>query len=134
MAWKLLEKMFCVTIYIETKSYKVVQTRFQKKFNFNTFPGKSQISCGIITFKIQTYGTANKRSKKTENPSSRSKLSARSADNVQASRVSVGRSPKSQFEDGVVSAAFRGHRCRESLFRAFICILTEYSKTQTYNN
>ena len=92
MAWKLEEKIFCVTIYIETKSCKVVQTRFRKQFNFNTFPEKSQIFLWYHNF--QTYGTVDKRSKKTENSSSGRKLSARSADNMQASRVSVDRSPK----------------------------------------
>ena len=91
MAWT-VEKNFCVPTYIETKSYKVVQTRFCRKFNFNTFLEKSQIFLWYHNF--QTYGTVDKRSKKTENPSSVRKLSARSADNVQASRVSVGRSPK----------------------------------------
>ena len=92
MAWKLEEKIFCVTTYIETKSYKTVQTRFRRKFNFNTYPGKSQIFLWYRNFQI--YGTVNKRSKKLENPSSGRKLSARSADNVEASRVSVGRSSK----------------------------------------
>ena len=92
MAWKLEKKIFCVTTYIETKSYKTVQTCFRRKFNFNTYPGKSQIFLWHRNFQI--YGTVNKRSKKLENPSSGRKLSARSADNVEASRVSVGRSPK----------------------------------------
>ena len=92
MAWKLEEKIFCVTTYIETKSYKTVQTRFRRKFNFNTSPGKSQIFLWHRNFQI--YGTVNKRSKKLENPSSGRKLSARSADNVEASRVSVGQSLK----------------------------------------
>ena len=82
MAWKLEEKIFCVTTYIETKSYKTVQTRFRRKFNFNTYPGKSQIFLWYRNFQI--YGTVNKRSKKSENPSSGRKLSARSADNVEA--------------------------------------------------
>jgi len=43
MTWKLEEKVFCVTTYTQTKSYKTVQTRFRRKFNFNTYPGKSQI-------------------------------------------------------------------------------------------
>ena len=80
MAWKLEEKIFCVTTYTETKSYKVVQIRFRRKFNFNTFPGKSRIFLWYHNF--QTYGTVDKRSKKTENLSSGRKLSARSADNV----------------------------------------------------
>ena len=43
MAWKLEEKLFHVKTYIETKSYKVVQTRFHRNSNFNTYRGKSQI-------------------------------------------------------------------------------------------
>ena len=90
MAWKLEEKVFCVTTNIQTKSYKTVQTRFRRNFNFNTYPAKSQIFLWYHNF--QSYGTVNKRSKKSEMPSSGRKLSARSADNVEASRVSVGRS------------------------------------------
>ena len=92
MACELEENIFCVTSYIETKSYKVVQTHFCRKFNFNTYHGKSQIFLWYHNF--QMYGTVNKRSKKSDNPSRGRKLSARSADNVEASRVSVGRSPK----------------------------------------
>jgi len=57
MAWKLEEKVFCVTTYIRTKSYKTVQTRFRRNFNFNTYPGilistlNPRYSCGIVTFK-----------------------------------------------------------------------------------
>ena len=36
------EKIFCVT-YLESKSYKTVQAKFRRKFNFNTFPAKSAI-------------------------------------------------------------------------------------------
>ena len=82
MAWKLEEKMFCVTTYIETKSFKAVQTRFRKKFNFNIYPEKSQIFLRYCNF--QTYGIVNKRSKKSENPSSGRKLNARLAGNVEA--------------------------------------------------
>jgi len=90
MAWKLEEKVFCVTTYIQTKSYKIVRTRFRRNFNFNTYPGKAQIFLWYRNF--QSYGIVNKRRKKSEMPSSGRKLSARSADNVEASRVSVGRS------------------------------------------
>ena len=104
-------KIFCVTTYIETKSYKVVQTRFRRKFNFNTFSEKSQIFLWYHNF--QTYETVDKRSKKTENPSSGRKLSARSAGNVQASRVSVGRSPKKSIrrrstELGILRSSLHG--------------------------
>ena len=61
-----------------------------QEVNFNTYPGKSQIFLWYRNF--QSCGTVNKRSKKSEMPSSGKKLSARSADNVEASRVSVGRS------------------------------------------
>jgi len=90
MAWKLEEKVFCVTTYIQTKSYETVQTRIRRNFNFNTYPGKSQTFLCYRNF--QNYETLSKRSKKSEMPSSGRKLSARSADNVEASRVSVGRS------------------------------------------
>jgi len=67
---------------IQTKSYKTVQTRFRRNFNFNNYPGKSQIFLWYRNF--QSYGTVNKRSKKSEMPSGGRKLSARSADNVEA--------------------------------------------------
>ena len=33
----------CVTTYLETKSFKTVQAKFRRKFNFNTYPQKCQI-------------------------------------------------------------------------------------------
>ena len=66
--------------FIETKYLKAVQTRFRRKFNFNIYPEKSQIFLWYCN--LQTYGTVNKRCKKSENPSSGRKLSARLADNV----------------------------------------------------
>ena len=36
-------KIFCVTTYYETKSFKIVWTRYRRKFNFITFPNRSQI-------------------------------------------------------------------------------------------
>ena len=59
---------------------------------FNTYPGKSQIFLWYRNF--QTYGTVNKHSKKSEKPSRKRILSAKSVDDVEASRVSVGRSKK----------------------------------------
>ena len=53
-----------------------------QEVNFNTYPGKSQIFLWYRNF--QSYGTVNKRSKKSEMPSGGRKLSARSADNVEA--------------------------------------------------
>ena len=52
MAWIIKKKSFYVKNYIEPKSYIAVQTRFRGKFNFNTYPGKSQMFLWyIITFK-----------------------------------------------------------------------------------
>jgi len=44
MAWRLEEKIFCVTTYTKTISYKAVQTHFRMKFNFNTYLEKFHIS------------------------------------------------------------------------------------------
>ena len=43
MSWMMEQKIFCEEIYDETKSLKIVQNRYRGKFNFNSFPNKSQI-------------------------------------------------------------------------------------------
>lgn len=45
MPWTMEEKTFCVTVYLETKSFKTVQAKFRKKFSFNNCPHKFQINC-----------------------------------------------------------------------------------------
>ena len=121
MAWKLEDFFFCAKTYIETKSYKAVQTCFRIKFNFNTYPGKSQIFLWYRNF--QTYDTANKRNKKLENAFRGRKLSARSVHNVKASKLSVGRSPKKSIQ-------FRAHRCKNSLHRVVCKSCTQFPSTR----
>ena len=43
MPWTKEENIFCVTTYLETKSFKTVQAKFRRKFNFNNYPQKSPI-------------------------------------------------------------------------------------------
>ena len=81
MAWKLEKKC------MHQDSYRLNPVRL-----FSTYSGKSQIFLWYCNF--QTYGTVNKRSKKSEKPTRGRLLSARSVDDVEASRVSVGRSKK----------------------------------------
>uniref|UniRef100_UPI00358E2E41 uncharacterized protein n=1 Tax=Myxine glutinosa TaxID=7769 RepID=UPI00358E2E41 len=92
MPWTKEEKLFCVTTYLETKSFKTVQAKFRRKFNFNNYPQKNQVYRWAHTF--QATGSVNNLNKKAETPSSGRKLTARSPDNVNAVRPSVGRSPK----------------------------------------
>ena len=91
MPWTREEKIFCVITYFETSSFKTVQAKFRKKFNFN-HPQKSQIYRWV--HKFQTTGTVNNLNIKAENPTSGRKLTARCPDNVDAVRDSVGRGLK----------------------------------------
>ena len=92
MPWTKDEKIFCFTTYLETKSFKTVQAKFCRKFNFNNYPRKSQIYHWVHEF--QATGSINNLNKKAENLRSSRKLTARCHDNVDAVRDSVGRSPK----------------------------------------
>ena len=38
MPWTREEKIFCIAVYLETKSFKTVQAKFCRKFNFKNFP------------------------------------------------------------------------------------------------
>ena len=51
MTWSTEEKTFCVTVYLDTKSLNTVQARYCKRFNFNNFPYKFQITGWIKKFK-----------------------------------------------------------------------------------
>ena len=86
------EKIFCVTTYFETKSFKTEQAKFCRKFNFNNYPQKSQIYHWV--HKFQAAGSVNNLNKKAENPRSGRKATARYPDNVDGVRDSVGRCPK----------------------------------------
>ena len=92
MPWTNEEKIFCVTLYLETKSFKTAQAKFRRKFNFNNYPQKSQIYHWVRKFRAT--GSVNNLNKKSENPKSGRKLTARCPDNVDAVRDSVGRNLK----------------------------------------
>ena len=82
MLWTREEKVFCISTYLETKSFKSMKAKFCRKFNFNNYPQKSQIYCWAPKF--QTTGSVNNLNKKTENSRSGRKLTARCHDNVDA--------------------------------------------------
>ena len=43
MCWTMERKIFCVTAYCGSKSFKIFQLRYKRKFNYNAFPNRSQI-------------------------------------------------------------------------------------------
>ena len=43
MSWTMEQKVFCVKSNYKTKSFKIVQARYRRKFNLNTFPNRHQI-------------------------------------------------------------------------------------------
>ena len=92
MAWLIEEKTFRVTLYLETKSLKTVQVRYRRRFDFNNFPHKFQITRWVKKFK--DTGTLIKSTKKGQKWTSDRKLRARSLENVDAVRDSVERNPK----------------------------------------
>ena len=87
MAWAIEEKTFCVTLYLETKSLKTVQVRYHRRFNFNNFPHKFQITHWVKKFK--DTGTLVKSTKKGQKSTSGRKFTARSPENVDAVRDSI---------------------------------------------
>ena len=48
------QKIFCMKTYYETKSFKIVQARYRRKFTFNTFPNGSQIFKLVIYFEAHS--------------------------------------------------------------------------------
>ena len=92
MVWSIEERTFCVTLYLEAKSLKTVQVRYCRSFNFNNFSHKFQITHWVKTFK--DTGTLITSTKKGKKSTSGRKLTARSPENVDAVRDSVGQSPK----------------------------------------
>ena len=89
-------EIFWVTTYSGTNSFKTVQAKFRKKFNFNKHPQKSQIYRCL--HKFQTTGSVNNLNKKAENPRSDRKLTARCPDDVDVVRDSVRRNPKKSLQ------------------------------------
>ena len=101
MAWLIEEKTFCVTLYLETKSLKTVQARHRRRFIFNNFPHKFQITRWVKKFK--DTGTLIKSTKKGQKSTSGRKLTARSPENVNAVSHSVGRDPETLSRVGFFS-------------------------------
>ena len=83
------EQIFYVSTYLETKSFKTVQTKCHRKFNFNNYLQKSQIY--RWSHKFQAKGSVNNCNMKADNPTSDRKLTERCPDYM---RDSFGRSPK----------------------------------------
>ena len=84
-------KLFCVTTYLEKKSFKTVQVKFCRKFNFNNYPQKSQIYRWVHKFQATK---SVKNLKNAENSRTGRMLIAGYPENVVAVRDSVGRSLK----------------------------------------
>ena len=80
--------------YLETKSFKTMQAKFRRIFNFNNYPQKSQIFRWVQKF--QAPGSVNNL--KAVNPKSGRKLIARCPKNVDTVRDSVGRSPEKSLQ------------------------------------
>ena len=53
MPWTREGKIFCVTNYLATKSFKTVQAKFRRKFNLTIIPRKAKIIVGYTNFKPQ---------------------------------------------------------------------------------
>ena len=53
MPWTKEEKIFCVTTYLETKSFKTVQAKFHREFNLTTITRKTKFIDGYTNFKPQ---------------------------------------------------------------------------------
>ena len=90
------EKTFCVILYLETQSLKTVQVRYRKRFNFNNFPHKFQITRWVKKFK--DTGTLIKSTKKAQLSTSGRKFTARPPENVDAVRDSVARSSNKSLQ------------------------------------
>jgi hypothetical protein len=90
MPWLMEQKIFCVKTYYEAKSFKIVQARYNRKFNFNTFPIKSQIFKLFKNFKA--YGTCEDRRATGYSPCG-SSITIRTPENVTRVQESVGRIP-----------------------------------------
>ena len=76
-----------------TKSFKTVQGKLRRKFNFYDYPQKNQIYRWV--HKFQATGSVNNFNKKAENPRSGRKLTTRCPNNVDVVRDSIGRIKKS---------------------------------------
>ena len=95
MSQSVREKSFCAAVHLEIKPFEFVQAKYRK--SFNNCPNEVQISRWVKKFK-QT-GSLIQRSNKGQPSISDKKLTARSPENVDAERHSVGRSHRSPFEN-----------------------------------
>ncbi|XP_076039237.1 uncharacterized protein LOC143024328 [Oratosquilla oratoria] len=64
--WTTKQKVFCVKTYYKTKSFKTVQAKHRRLFNFNYYPNKSKISKWVRNF--ETYGSVEDRRKARKSP------------------------------------------------------------------
>ena len=78
MPWTREEKYFASQFIRKQKSFKTVQAKFLKKFNFDYYSQKRQIYRWVLKF--QATGSVNNFNKMTEYPRSNRKLTARSPD------------------------------------------------------
>ena len=90
MTWTTEQKVFCVKKYYETKSFKTVQARFRRQFDFHHYPNKSEIFKIVRNF--EAYGTVEDRRKAAQSPAG-APITVRTPENVDRVRHSVGRSP-----------------------------------------
>ena len=90
MPWSMEQKIFCVKTYYETKSFRIVQARFRRKFSFNQFPNRSQIF--KLVKKFEAHGTCGDCRVAGSSPSG-PPITICTPDNVSGVQESVGRSP-----------------------------------------
>ena len=93
MAWSIQEKTFCVETYFETKSFCAVQRRFRLEFQCRHYPGKRLIHRWAQKFR-EHWTSLNLNAKGKRDTYSGRPQSARSLENIDAIRDSVGRSPR----------------------------------------
>ena len=93
MAWSIQEKTFCAETYFDTKSFCAIQGRFRQKFQCRHYPDKRLIHRWAQEFREHGTVLNLNANGKTDTYSGRPK-SARSQENIDAIRDSVGRSPR----------------------------------------
>ena len=106
---------------METKSFKTVQEKFRGKFNFNSFPQKSQIYRWVQNF--QATGSVNNLNQKAEYPGADRKLIARCSDASWMQREILSEGVRKSFsENSPKNFDFHEYRCKESEGRIFSCM------------
>ena len=100
MSWTTKQRTFCMSTYLETKSFKSVQAKYRQKFDFNEIPQKCQIYRWVK--KSEAKGTVNKLSKKITSRIG-PKIKAITEQNLNTARELVKRSPKkNQYADATM--------------------------------